>query len=78
MKFKKDLLFNQKLKTENFSIHLYECHNIFDGLFYMIELKNEIVIKDLKTFSDLKNATEYLKKKISLDNKKYLLQQFNV
>lgn len=74
MKFKKDLLFNQKLKTENFSIYLYECHNIFDELFYMIEIKNELVIKDLKTFSSIEKAIEQFKNKISLDNKKYLLQ----
>lgn len=74
MNFKKDLLFNQKLKTENFSIYLYKCHNIFDGLFYMIEIKNELVIKDIKTFLDVEKAIEQLKRKISLDNKKCLLQ----
>lgn len=79
MKFQKDLLASQNLKAQDSVVYLYKCNNIFDGYFYMIEILNHTnIVEDIKSFNDLDKAKKAFINIISLDTKKYLINNYSI
>lgn len=72
--FTQKILLKQKLKfNSNETCYLYECSNVFDGLFYMFEIvKDNNTVINIKSSDDKAKMEKVFFNTVSLDNKKYL------